>query len=86
MIDRDFTQFKPCPFCGQPPDVTFAGTCIDVECCCSMHLQKSDELTIEQRKTWNDKTYMYGDEAEQIAWDVMLKEWNTREGDNNAST
>ena len=72
------SEISPCPFCGEQPEISSFGTCIDIDCCCSMTLQKSDHLTLEERETFSYETYKYSDEAECKAMTVAIKCWNTR--------
>ena len=69
---------KECPFCGEPPETRFHGSHIEISCCVSMEIQKSNYLTIEQRETWNNVIYCYSDEAEEIAKNEIVSMWNTR--------
>jgi hypothetical protein len=44
-----------------------------------MDRQKSDYLTLEERKTWRGAPdYKYSDEAEAKVWQKVLNQWNTR--------
>jgi hypothetical protein len=72
------TELKPCPFCGDQPNTSFYGSHIEISCCISMEIQKSNYLTIEQRETWNNNIYCYSDEAEEIAKNKIVSMWNTR--------
>ena len=69
---------KECPFCGEQPNISFDGSQIEISCCVSMEIQKSNYLTIEQRETWNSVIYCYSDEAEEIAKTEIITKWNTR--------
>ena len=70
--------FRGCPHCGDDPDVTTLGSCVDVECCASMSFQKSDVLTLEERRTWNDVAYLYSPEAEDKVLNIVSVLWNKR--------
>lgn len=72
------SDMKPCPFCGDTPELSTVGSCIDIDCCVSMSLQKCDELSMEERQTYNPQTVRYSDEAEQKALDMITERWNTR--------
>lgn len=72
------TELKPCPFCGEQPEFESEGSHIEISCCISMEIQKSNYLTIEQRETWNNVIYCYSDEAEEIAKNEIVSMWNTR--------
>ncbi|MHC3995701.1 hypothetical protein ACXWTF_12825 [Thiomicrolovo sp. ZZH C-3] len=78
IIEKDGVQFGPCPFCGELPEVETDGSSVDINCCCNMSLEKSDYLTSEQRGTWNNKTYLYSDEAEQLVLTEASRKWNRR--------
>ena len=67
-----------CPFCGEIPEVQDLGTTIDFDCCCSMSLQKSDVLTLDERGTFSMETFKYSDEAEAKAMAEVVSRWNTR--------
>ena len=67
-----------CPFCGETPKVSNDGSCLAIDCCISMGLQKCDILTIEQRDTWNSVTFRYSDEAEEMCLRHISVKWNTR--------
>lgn len=70
---------RPCPHCGDDPDVAVVGTCIYIECCAAMSMQKSDMLTIDERKTWNDDTFLYSPEAEDKVLNIAAALWNKRQ-------
>jgi hypothetical protein len=70
--------FLPCPFCGEEPEVETMGSCIDIDCCCSMSLQKCDMLTRDERNSWSNETYKYSDAAELKALTYMASVWNGR--------
>jgi len=72
------TPLKTCPFCGHEPEVQTLGSCIDIDCCASMSIQKCDVFTLEERDTWNGTTYQYSDKAEHKAWERAAKLWNKR--------
>lgn len=74
MLDN----IKPCPFCGNQPSVTSEGSCIDIECCASMSIQKSDYLDMDERETWNYTTLQFSDEVEEKAMKVIVDMWNRR--------
>jgi len=72
---------QPCPFCGETPSMDgMIGTQLEVSCDCGINtgIQKSDHLTIEERDTWNDRTYHYSDSAEEKCRAILAKIWNTR--------
>ena len=60
-------ELKPCPFCGGEVVMVNAGAAIEVGCCASMSLQKSDVLTIAERTTWGQKPFRYSDVYEEIS-------------------
>ena len=68
---------KSCPFCGQNPEIETRGSCIDFNCCVSMSIQKSDYLTIEERRTADDLCN-YSDEIELKLFKIIVDRWNTR--------
>lgn len=78
LLGKD--DLKPCPFCGDMPDLSTDGSCIAIECCVSMARQKCDYLTIEQRdtKSENGNPYDYCNEVETFVLDKVISEWNTR--------
>jgi len=69
---------RSCPFCGDKPDVSDEGSCIDVECCASMSRQKCDYLTVEERQTYSFDTYRHSDEVEMKVYNLVIAEWNSR--------
>jgi len=71
-------ELLACPFCGKPPRVEILGTCIEIWCCSHMSFQKSKYLTIPERETWSNETYLYSPEAEAVAWKKAKKIWNNR--------
>ena len=76
--EDELNDLLACPFCGEPPEISSSGSCIDIYCCCSMSIQKSDELTLAERETYNCQTYKYSDEAELKAMLVAIERWNRR--------
>jgi hypothetical protein len=70
------SELLPCPFCGEQPDVSTIGSCIVIDCCVVMDRQKSDYLTLEERRTW--KGYHFGAEAEEKVFLAVADEWNNR--------
>ena len=72
--------FDNCPFCGGKPDVTNIGTFIDIECCASMSLQKSDmmEYEVRQKEDMGDDPPMFRYEIEKELLDEARKIYNTR--------
>lgn len=73
--------FRPCPHCGDDPEISTEGSCIDVECCASMTFQKSDILTMDERRTWNGDTHIHSPEAEDKALNTVAALWNKRSND-----
>jgi len=72
------SELKNCPFCGELPEIDTAGTCIEFSCCVSMSIQKCDNLTLEERETWDDDLLEYSKDAEEKALCVIFDDWNTR--------
>ena len=72
--------FKGCPFCGDIPEVSNDGTCLDIDCCVSMSFQKSDIFDEKYGKRFdlNMETLKYDPELEQDAIDYAKEIWNTR--------
>jgi hypothetical protein len=77
-MERPIVILKPCPFCGDKAQVETIGTCIEIYCCSSMELQKSDVLTIEDRETWDNTKHIYGKQAELKALESIAEDWNKR--------
>ena len=71
-------ELKPCPFCGDVPDVETKGACIDITCCCSMSFQKCDCLTLREQVTFNIQALKYSEESEAKAYINAITAWNTR--------
>jgi len=74
-------EFLPCPFCGTDPRVHVKGSMIDIDCdgCgAGMSMQKSDELTLTGRETWNPDTFRYGTIEEARVLTVIATRWNCR--------
>lgn len=73
--------FKGCPFCGDIPEVSNAGTFIEIDCCVSMSFQKSDILDEKFGKRFfqlNPETLRFDAKIEQIVLDYAKEQWNTR--------
>lgn len=74
-------EVKGCPFCGDKPEVTTYGTCIEIMCCASMSYHKYDFLTREEYHN-NDldpeRDYQYPEELEEKLWNDIVGIWNTR--------
>lgn len=68
-----------CPHCGDQPSVSTTGSCIDIECCASMMVQKSDMLTFHERTTWNNQTFLFSPEVEEKALRIAAAMWNKRQ-------
>lgn len=80
-ITNNSKGFKCCPFCGDTPEVSNVGTFIDVECCVSMSIQKSDLMTREEHQTVDfdmDVTYMFPYNMEVKLLNIVRDKWNTR--------
>ncbi len=71
-------RLLPCPFCGENVEIEKNYTTLEITCCCTMSIQKSDYLSIEQRETWDSVLYKYTEEIENFVFDAMVTEWNTR--------
>jgi hypothetical protein len=69
---------KPCPFCGKEPALNNSPVCIDIECCVSMSLQKSDYLTLAERNTWSKVAHNYSVDCEEKVLSLAIGNWNTR--------
>ncbi|MCK5236180.1 MAG: hypothetical protein KAR06_04260 [Deltaproteobacteria bacterium] len=82
LIDANYESkrktLKSCPFCGEQPDIETLGTCIDITCCASMGLQKSDVLDLDERGTFDMETLVYSKEAESKALQAITDSWNRR--------
>ena len=76
------SELLGCPFCGEQPEISSIGTFIEIDCCCSMSVQKCDHLSLEERETFSYETYKYSDDAESKAMKVAVERWNTREQPN----
>ena len=76
----------PCPFCGEDPDISTMGSCIDIECgnCgISMSEQKCDLMTIDERMQFSDyfmDHHVYPKDVEQRLLLWCANRWNTRHG------
>ena len=76
---RDYVvEIGACPFCGDYPTIETLGSCIDIECCVTMSIQKCDVLTIEERQTYNPITHLMSRQAEIKALEYIVNNWNTR--------
>ena len=71
-------EIKACPFCGELPEIDTAGTSIYFMCCCDMTIQKSDYMTMAERKTWDDDLLKYSDAVEEKVLCVIFDKWNSR--------
>ncbi len=80
MISLNGVGFKSCPFCGESPSIETIGTWIEIDCCASMSIQKSDYLD-RDKITWDNKKHVYDDAAEKKALEVIAGFWNTRVGE-----
>jgi len=78
--NKDNIELKPCPFCGEDPELSTEGACIEIDCCVSMSRQKSDYLDIHERLQYDNVEHKFTDEVEKKVLDIVLKEWNTRHG------
>ena len=77
----DEITIKGCPICGKEPEVSTKGSCIDIDCCVSMNMQKSDEMTMQERKdglAHFQKHYVYHLDIESRLLRFILEKWNTR--------
>lgn len=68
--------FRACPFCGGRPAVRTKGSCIDIECCASMSIQKSDHLTMEEREKGTKMGFPADIEIELLR--IAAEKWNRR--------
>lgn len=75
-------ELKPCPFCGGKPEIETLGTCIEIDCCCNMSMQKCDHLTLDERNTKGAEVvpgfYAYSDEVEAKVLKTAIDRWNQR--------
>lgn len=71
-------KLLPCPFCSNEPELSTRGSFIDIDCCVSMSLQKSDVLTMEERDTLSTDQIHFSDEAEAKALKYIADLWNHR--------
>jgi len=73
-------SFKPCPFCGNVPDISSKGTFFDVDCCVSMSFQKSDivDELLGKRIKLDPNTLKYEDDIENMIFEYVKSKWNTR--------
>jgi hypothetical protein len=71
-------QLLPCPFCGDKPNIETDGTCIEIYCCVSMSIQKSHELTLDERGTWDSEQHLFSPEIEDKLRAIAINKWNTR--------
>ena len=72
-----------CPFCGAQPEINSSGTFIEIACCCSMMMQKSDHLSLNERADFNKETFRYSDASERYVMRLAIEMWNTRKQPNN---
>lgn len=75
-------ELKPCPFCGETPELPDGdGTQYDIECDCGMassSVQISDLMTIEERTEDQFTDYRYEEKYIERAKNEAVKQWNTR--------
>ncbi|MDN4147593.1 Lar family restriction alleviation protein [Pseudomonas tohonis] len=76
-------ELKPCPFCGETPDLPSGdGTQYEIECgSCGMAMasvQISDFMTIEERKADPFTNYRYAEQFIDRAKAEAINQWNTR--------
>lgn len=76
-------ELKPCPFCGEIPDLPSGdGTQYEIECgSCAMAMasvQISDLMTIEERQSDPFTNYRYAEQYIERAKAEAIKQWNTR--------
>ncbi len=75
-------EIKPCPYCGDQPEVSTSGSCIDIECCASMSIQKCNHLTMEERATTGKEIipgyFEYSDDVEAKVLGIAISFWNQR--------
>lgn len=71
-------EAKNCPICGHPPDISTAGSCINIDCCVSMSREKTDYMTIEERENTQMENFHYAPEIEARILAAVVAEWNIR--------
>ena len=79
-------KIKPCPFCGDVPELPNGyGTQYEIECECGMarsSIQICDLMTIEERVDDDFEDYRYAEEYIVRAKDEAVKQWNNRSNPN----
>lgn len=77
-------ELKPCPFCGEVPELEECiGTYYEYVCSCDMarfSIQICDLMTLEERcnNPFNNKTHKYKKEFIDRAEGLFINQWNTR--------
>jgi hypothetical protein len=72
------SELRECPFCGGEPSIETIGSCIDIECCVSLSIQKSDYLTMEERNSWDNDKAVLAPEVENKVLKIAIDLWNHR--------
>lgn len=74
---QKYPMLKPCPICGSDPKLGKYGTWVDISCCFTIDIQKSDYLSFDERDTWDSEMHMYSKEAEEKCLGIVVGQWNS---------